>query len=151
MKHLLLSILLLVVGAQSTLFAQTEPEISTDVEVEAAYPGGNQALFKFILEHLTYPQSAIELNLQGKIFYRFVVEKDGSVSNIKVVKSIDLNAFLKNNKIKDEFLQSVEDTKIEMEKAGMAVIKSFPKFKPATIKNQPVRCYFVLPLNFTLN
>lgn len=151
MKHLLLSILLLVAGAQSTLFAQAEPDIMTFVEDDPEFPGGENAMMKFIQENLVYPQSSIEFNVQGKIVYRFVVEKDGSISNIKVIKTIDLKEHFAKNKVKKEDITKVMDAKKDMEKAGFNVISSFPKFKPGKSSGKAVRCYMALPLNFTLN
>lgn len=150
MKHLVFSLLFLFAGAQS-IVAQTDADINTIVENDPEFKGGQAGMMKFIQEHLVYPLSAIEWNVQGQIIYRFVVEKDGSVSSVKAVKSIDLKKYLTGDNITDEYVSKITDAKKEMENAGVKVIEAFPKFIPGKIAGKPVRCYMTLPLNFSLN
>jgi protein TonB len=113
-------------------FAQIAPEELTDVEVDIAaeYPGGLKELSKFIAANLNYPQSAIDKNREGKCFINFIIEKNGKVSNIKLVKKVKRCR--------------------ECNQEAIRVIKMMPLWKPAYKNNQPVRSRFTLPINFQL-
>jgi protein TonB len=81
----------------SIMFSQEEPlppPIVTSVsnEVEPTFPGGQEALMRFIHTNITYPESAIELGMEGKVYVRFYVEKDGKVANVELLKGINCPA-----------------------------------------------------------
>ena len=81
----------------SIMFSQEEPlppPIVTSVsnEVEPTFPGGQEALMRFIHTNITYPESAIELGVEGKVYVRFYVEKDGKVANVELLKGINCPA-----------------------------------------------------------
>ena len=113
-------------------FSQIAPEelIDVEVDIEAEYPGGLKELSKFIGANLTYPQSAIDKNRQGKCFINFIIEKNGAVSNIKLAKKVKRCR--------------------ECNREAIRVIKMMPRWKPAYKNNQPVRSRFTLPINFQL-
>ncbi|MBN4052003.1 TonB family protein [Cytophagaceae bacterium AH-315-L13] len=58
------------------------------VDSMAVFPGGESEMFKFISQNIKYPGTAKENNIQGSVFARFVIEKDGSVSNVSILKGI---------------------------------------------------------------
>ncbi|MDR3272580.1 MAG: TonB family protein [Flavobacteriaceae bacterium] len=99
-----------------------------NVDQEAQYPGGLDALTGFIGSNLEYPQEAIDNSTQGKVTVKFVVEKDGSVSNIQIVKDIG-----------DGCGQEV-----------VRILKKTKKWKAAMVNNAPVRSYYRLPVTFRL-
>jgi periplasmic protein TonB len=105
-----------------------EPEIFDFVEQGAEFPGGNEALFDLIYRSLKYPEMARESSIQGKVVVQFVVEKDGSISQVKVVKDIGGGCG-----------QEV-----------MRVIKSFPAWSPAKQNGLKVRSRFTIPIAFKL-
>ncbi len=97
-------------------------------DIEAEFPGGIDAMMNFMQENVRYPQSSIEMNEQGRVFLSFLVDIDGSISEVKVEKGISdsLNA------------------------EAIRVVKSMPKWKPALLANQPVKSTVRIPINFKL-
>lgn len=103
-----------------------EPEkVFEAVEQPAAFKGN---VNKWLSSHISYPQTAQDNNVQGKVVVRFIVEKDGSVSGVTVLKSVDR----------------------DLDKEAVRVVKSMPKWQPGKNNGVPVRSYFTLPINFRL-
>ena len=98
------------------------------VEKMPEYPGGFEAMSAFINANLVYPQEAIDAGIEGRVFVGFVVEKDGSVSSIKLLRGIGYGC----------------------DEAAMDVVRKMPKWKPATQRGKPVRVQYQFPLNFKL-
>jgi len=113
--------------AQNIDTTDTEPIFSI-AEEPAQYPGGNEALLKFIHENIKYPREAIKNKISGTVYVQFVVEKDGSISDIKVVRWI--------GGICDE--------------EAVRVITKMPNWIPAKQKGIPVRSFYVIPIAFVL-
>lgn len=130
MKLQLLFTCLLIVNF--SLFAQEnsqEKEIIT-VDEEASFPGGRSAMMQFLAKNLHYPERAIENEFQGKVHVRFIVETDGSISDIKVQKGIP-------------------DCP-ECDEEAIRVIKTMPTWIPGKVQSKPVRSYFQIPVPFKL-
>jgi len=109
---------------------EEEEAIYIVVENMPEFPGGHQAMMKFLAENIQYPVIAMENGIQGRVICQFVVEKDGSISNIKVVRSSG-------------------DASLDYE--AVRVIGTMPKWKPGTIqRGKPVRVTFTLPVSFRL-
>ena len=98
-------------------------------EVMPEFPGGTQALFKFISENLEYPQHAIDGQIEGRVVVQFVVDKTGKVGNIQVVRSID--------KLLDQ--------------AAIDVVRALPAWKPGRQNGKPVNVRYTLPIVFKLS
>lgn len=98
-------------------------------EVMPEFPGGTQALFKFISENLEYPQNAIDGQIEGRVVVQFVVDKEGKVGSIQVVRSVD--------KMLDQ--------------AAIDVVRALPDWKPGMQKGQPVNVRYTLPVSFKLS
>ncbi len=105
-----------------------EQEIFQIVEEMPAYPGGEQKLMEFVAKNIKYPQIARETGIQGRVFVGFVVEPDGSVSNVKVLRGIGGGC----------------------DEEAMRVVKSMPKWKPGKQRGKAVRVSYMLPVNFKL-
>ena len=107
-----------------------EPEkIFTAVEQKAQYPGGEAELLKWISSNIQYPTMAQEEGIQGRVVVQFVVEKDGSIGQVKVARG------------KHQLL----------DKEAVRVVKSIKKkFVPAKQNGNTVRSWFTLPVNFKL-
>jgi len=103
-------------------------EIPTIVDEDAEFPGGYSAMMAWIQDNITFPQTAIENNTQGKCYLRFVVSVDGSISNVTVSKG-------------------VPDCP-ECDKAAIKAIKAMPKWKPGKLNGRIVKCYAAIPINF---
>ena len=98
------------------------------VEVMPQYPGGQIAMMKYIMENIKYPKQAMKEGIQGRVTVSFIVEKDGRVSNVRLLRSV----------------QSALD------KEAVRVVKSMPKWSPGKHNGKPVRVRFNLPVMFKL-
>ena len=107
---------------------EVEEEVFLVVEEDPEFPGGLDALSKFIADNIKYPQLAKENNITGKVFVSFVVEKDGSVGQVKILR--DIGGGCGNEAVR--------------------VVKLMPKWKPGKQRGKPVRTQFNLPVNFDL-
>lgn len=99
------------------------------VEENASFPGGDDACFKWLQKNIKYPSICQEQGVQGRVIVAFVVNRDGSIVDAKVVRSPD-------DHLSEEALR---------------VVKLMPKWKPARQGNKTVRCRFNLPVNFRLS
>ena len=99
------------------------------VEQMPQYTGGEQAMMKYVAENIKYPQAAKDKNISGRVFVGFVIEKDGSVSNVKVVRGIGGGC----------------------DEEAARVIKEMPKWKPGMHKGKPVRVNYMMPIFFKLD
>jgi len=118
-----------VVETKTQVIEQEAPkEIFTVVEEQPTYPGGDEARIKFLQDNMKYPEEAKELGVQGKVFVTFVVEVDGSITDVRVLRGIG---------------SGCDDEAIR-------VVKSMPKWVPGKQRGVPVRVQFNLPINFKL-
>ena len=105
-----------------------EQEIFIIVENQPEFPGGEQALYKFIRDNVKYPSLARETGIEGTVYIQFVVEPDGRVSNVKVVRSVGGGC----------------------DEEAVRVVKAMPKWKPGSQRGKNVRVSFTLPIKFSL-
>ena len=97
-------------------------------EVQPAYIGGSAAMMKFLSENVRYPQVDIEMGTEGRVICTFVVEKDGSITDIQVVRGVSPG----------------------LDKEAMRVIAQMPNWKPGFQNGKPVRVKFTLPVFFKI-
>lgn len=105
-----------------------EEEIFLVVEEDPEFPGGLEALNKYLAENIKYPQLAKENNITGKVYVTFVVEKNGTVANVKVLRDIGGGCGAE----------------------AVRVVKAMPKWKPGKQRGQAVRTQFNVPVGFYL-
>ena len=105
-------------------------EIETFVDEEAEFPGGYPAMMAWIQKNLVFPETAIENNVQGKCFLRFVVSVNGSISSVTVTKG-------------------VPDCP-ECDKAAIKAIRSMPNWKAGKLNGRSVSSYCSIPINFAI-
>ena len=105
-----------------------EAEIFTIVEEMPEFPGGMQKLADYLAKNIKYPQMARESGIQGRVFVNFVVEPDGHVSNVNVMRSLGGGC----------------------DEEAMRVVKAMPKWKPGKQRGKAVRVSYILPVNFKL-
>lgn len=96
------------------------------VENQPEFPGGQSALMTFLGQNINYPEEAIKKDIKGRVIVQFVVETDGSISNVNIIKSVD--PLLDNE--------------------AARVIKSMPNWIPGSNNGKPVRVRFAIPINF---
>lgn len=99
------------------------------VEDMPEFPGGTAALLEYLRKNIKYPAVCRENNIQGRVLIQFVVNKDGSIVDPEVVKSV--NPYL--------------------DKEALRVISTMPKWTPGKQRGKPVRVKFTVPVNFKLN
>jgi protein TonB len=100
----------------------------TVVEQMPEFPGGERALQKYLSNSVKYPVIATENGIQGKVFVNFVVDRNGSISNVKIVRGVDQS----------------------LDREAMRVVKSMPKWIPGKQNGEAVRVSFTVPINFVL-
>ena len=103
-------------------------EIFVVVEEMPEFPGGQSALMKYLSENIRYPVIAQENGIEGRVICSFVVERDGSITDVQVVRGVDPS----------------------LDKEAVRVIQSMPKWKPGKQRGKPVRVRFTLPIVFRL-
>ena len=105
-----------------------EQEIFQIVEQMPEFPGGEGKLMEYVAKNIKYPQIARETGIQGRVFVGFVVEPDGSISNVKLLRGIGGGC----------------------DEEAMRVIKSLPKWKPGKQRGKAVRVSYQIPVFFKL-
>ncbi len=106
----------------------SEEEIYDEVDEMPQFPGGLDGLMEFLNTNVTYPPIAAEQNIEGTVVVRFVVEKDGSIGGVRILRSVDIN----------------------LDYEAIRVCKHLPKFIPGRKDGQVVRVWYALPIKFKL-
>ena len=127
-----LSVLAILFTINTTAMAQNKKtsndKVFEKVEDMPEFPGGEQAMMKFVSENVQYPEEAKEKEISGRVFVGFIVEKDGSVSNVKVLRGIGGGC----------------------DEEAVRVISGLLKWKPGKQDGKPVRVSYQMPINFKL-
>jgi len=106
-----------------------EEELIMIVEKTPEYPGGDEARLKFIQDNFVYPEEAKEKQIEGTVYVGFTVEKDGSISDIKVLRGIGGGC----------------------DEEAVRIISMMPNWKPAQQRGKEVRVIYSMPIRFKLN
>lgn len=117
-----------------TVVAEPSPEINEQdenliynvagIEVKPEFPGGNDKLAFYFSNYFQYSSEMKEAELKGKVFATFVVERDGSITDIKIIRNLGYGT----------------------DKAAMDVLKKMPKWRPGEQNGKKVRCTFIIPI-----
>jgi periplasmic protein TonB len=102
------------------------PDILVISEVKPEFPGGDKELYKFLMKNLSYPNAAVRANVEGKVYVKFVVEKDGSIGNLQILKSVGFGC----------------------DEEALRVLKSMPSWSPGKQNGKAVRVYYTMPIVF---
>ena len=105
-----------------------ESDVYQIVEQMPEFPGGEAELFHYISKNIHYPQKAREKGIQGRVFIGFIVEKDGSISNVRNLRGVDS----------------------ELDAEAIRVVESMPRWKPGMHRGEPVRASYQIPIWFKL-
>ena len=119
---------LMTASAQKTVVSQKNQKVYDMVEQMPEYPGGIPAMLEFLMTNLKYPKDAEKQQVEGKVIVMFVVETDGSVSDVKVAKKV---------------FPSLDAEAIRM-------VQAMPKWTPGKDKGKVVRVHYALPISFQL-
>lgn len=113
----------------SDIISEREDDrIHNSAEQQAEFPGGMTALMTWLSANVRYPESAQQNDVQGRVVVKFIVEKDGSITNAQVIRSVDN----------------------DLDKEALRVVSKMPKWTPGKNGGIPVRSYFTIPVNFRL-
>jgi TonB family protein len=99
------------------------------VEVQPSFPGGQDAMSKFLVENIKYPVDAMKKNIMGTVYVSFTVETDGTLTDVKILKGIGSGC----------------------DEETIRVVKLMPKWVPGKAKGQPVKAQITLPVKFKLD
>lgn len=106
---------------------QTATKVFTVVEEMPEFKGGNKAMMEFLMMNMKYPQTAVKAKQQGRAVVGFVVKKDGTVSDVYIVKSTGYDV---------------------LDNEAMRVVKSMPAWEPGKQKGKPVDVKYFVPITF---
>jgi len=115
------------------------------VDTAAQYPGSQIEMSNFISKRLKYPSLAMEYGCFGKVFIQFIVETDGSLSDIQVMRNT-----IMCDAVPKDTSESYEGAKKSMENEALRIIKSMPHWQPAKQRGEAVRMRFILPIQYRL-
>lgn len=104
-------------------------EVFTIVEQQPGFPGGMGAFYQFVQKKMKYPSQARRMGIEGKVFVQFVVGKDGSINEVKVIRGIGAGC----------------------DEEAIRVIENSPKWAPGKQRGKPVKVRMVLPITFKLS
>jgi len=102
--------------------------VFTATEKRPEFKGGTRGMYKFLSQNIKYPNEAMKNKISGKVFLRFIVEKDGTLSDIQLMKGIGYGFDLE----------------------AIRVVKTMPNWIPGLNANKAVRCYYNLPISFSI-
>ena len=126
MKRILLCLMM---ATLMTLSAEAQTDKVYDrVEVMPEFPGGMQGLFEYMQNNVNYPKEAKNQKIEGRVIVSFIVEKDGSISDVHPLTAVHPL----------------------LDKEAMRLVNEIPRWKPGTEKGKAVRVSFALPVSFKL-
>ena len=107
---------------------EDEGEVFFVVEDMPEFPGGEQALHRYLAQEIKYPTIAQENGIQGRVYVKFVINTDGSVTDVEIARGVDPS----------------------LDKEALRVVRNMPKWKPGEQRGEPVRVSYTVPINFQL-
>jgi TonB family C-terminal domain len=116
------------VSAQKTVVAQKNQKVFDVVEQMPEYPGGIQALFEYLSQNVKYPADAENQKVEGRVIATFIVETDGTINNVEVVKPVFPS----------------------LDAEAIRVLSGMPKWTPGKQSGKEVRVKYTVPINFNL-
>ncbi len=106
-----------------------DDSVLVNVEEQPEFPGGIQALMKFLSDNLKYPPAAMKNGIEGRVLVRFVVTQEGRIENAEIARAVNP----------------------DLEKEALRVVNHMPKWKPGKVEGKPVSVLYTLPVIFRLN
>lgn len=116
-------------ASDATAPADTTKNVVYDVtETMPQFPGGQGVLMKYLAANIKYPASAVKAKKQGRVLVTFVIQKDGSVTNARIARSVDP----------------------ELDAEALRIVKAMPNWTPGTQDGKPVNVKYIIPVKFSL-
>ena len=119
---------LMTANAQKTVVSQTNQKVYDEVEQMPEYPGGTPAMIEFLQTNIKYPEDAVKQKVEGRVMVQFVVETDGSISDVHVAKQVFPS----------------------LDAEAIRVVQVMPKWVPGREKGKVVRVKYNLPIVFRM-
>jgi protein TonB len=119
---------------------QEKDKVYKEVEDMPEYPGGIKALYAFLGENINYPEIAKKQKVSAKVFVKYIVEKDGSITKAEIIG-------VKTGVDKEKYKEALN----AMKKESMRVVYLMPKWKPGKVDGKPVRVEYALPIAYKLD
>ena len=119
---------LMTANAQKTVVSQTNQKVYDEVEQMPEYPGGMPAMIEFLQTNIKYPEDAVKQKVEGRVMVQFVVETDGSISDVHVAKQVFPS----------------------LDAEAIRVVQAMPKWAPGREKGNVVRVKYNLPIVFRM-
>ena len=119
---------LMTANAQKTVVSQSSQNVYDQVEQMPEFPGGMPAMIEYLQTNMKYPEDAVKQKVGGRVMVMFVVETDGTISNVRVARNVFPS----------------------LDAEAVRVVKAMPKWKPGKEKGRPVRVNFTLPVVFNI-
>ena len=116
------------VDQQVSQTTDQDDKVYRSVEQMPQFPGGEVALMKYLMTHVQYPENAAKNNIDGRVIVQFVIDKNGEIGEVKVVRSVNE----------------------ELDAEAVRVIKTLPKFEPGRQNGEPVNVWYTLPVMFKI-
>ena len=116
------------VSAQKTVVSKKNQKVYDVVEQMPEYPGGIAALWEYLMQNVKYPEDAEKQKVEGRVIANFVVETDGSISDVKIFKQVFPS----------------------LDREAIRVLEAMPKWTPGKQNGKPVRVKYTVPVNFKL-
>lgn len=128
-------VLIILVFSSTCVFAQEVRDIcdmpQSSIERKAEFPGGIQEMYKYLSENLIYPKAAQRANVDGRVFVKFAVEKDGSIQKASIIKGMGLG--------------------FGCDEEAIRLFKSMPKWQSGRMNGEEVRVWLRVPVIFALD
>ncbi|MBP5257618.1 MAG: energy transducer TonB [Prevotella sp.] len=126
MKKLLFLLLVFTLGFQVNVCAQKTSKVYDVVEQMPSFPGGQQAMMKFMKNNIRYPEALKKNKVQGMVLVQFVVDQTGRITNPVVKRSIEPS----------------------LDAEALRVVRAMPKWNPGKQNGKPVKVRYTLPVSF---
>ena len=120
---------LMAANAQKTVVSQSSQNVYDQVEQMPEFPGGMPAMIEYLQTNMKYPEDAVKQKVGGRVMVMFVVETDGTISNVRVARNVFPS----------------------LDAEAVRVVKAMPKWKPGKEKGRLVRVNYTLPVVFSIN
>jgi len=128
-----------------------ENQVFTTVELAPEYPGGEKQLLKDLSDRVIYPVAAAEIGIQGRIFLKFVVKKDGTIGEIEILKSSCYHMVSKN--VDGSIVwekETIPGGNKDLEDAAIEAVRALNNFYPGKMNGLPVNVWYTIPITFKL-
>ncbi len=113
-------------AVEENIIVENTEKVYTAVEQMPQFPGGDATLMKYLNNNINYPQEAMKNGLEGRVIVQFVVTKNGTIGEVKIIRSVDP----------------------ELDKEAIRLCKSLPKFTPGRMNGKAVNVWYTLPITF---